>query len=48
MVPIATRMPNIMNMTLEMAWRTRPLQLVLRGGPVTPTPTIEYNENTMD
>ena len=29
-----------------MAWRTRPLQLVLSGGPVTPTPTIEYNENT--
>ena len=35
-------------MSLEMAWRTRPLQLVLCGGPVTPTPTIEYNENTMD
>ena len=30
-------------MTLEMAWRTRPLQLVLSGGPVTPNPTIEYN-----
>ena len=30
-------------MTLEMAWRTRPLQLVLSGGPVTHTPTIEYN-----
>ena len=37
-------------MTLEMAWRTRPLQLVhiLCGGPVTPTPTIGYNENTID
>ena len=35
-------------MTLEMAWRTRPLQLVLSGGPVTHTPTIEYSENTMD
>ena len=30
-------------MTLEMAWMTRPLQLVLSGGPVTPTPIIEYN-----
>ena len=30
-------------MTLEMAWRTRPLQLVLSGGPVTPTPIREYN-----
>ena len=28
-----------------MAWRTRPLQLVLSGGPVTPIPTIERNEN---
>ena len=31
------------NMTLVMAWRTRPLQLVLSGGPVTPTPIREYN-----
>ena len=30
-------------MTLEMAWRTRPLQLVLSGGPVTPIPIREYN-----
>ena len=30
-------------MTLEMAWNTRPLQLVLSGGSVIPTPTIEYN-----
>ena len=30
-------------MTLEIAWRTRPLQLVLSGGPVTSTPTREYN-----
>ena len=34
-------------MTLEMAWRTRPLQLVLSGGPVTSTPhnriQWEYN-----
>ena len=30
-------------MTLEMAWRTRPLQLALSGGPVTPTPIREYN-----
>ena len=30
-------------MTLEMAWRTRPLQLVLSGGPVTPTPIREYS-----
>ena len=29
--------------TLEMAWRARPLQLVLSGGPVTPTPIREYN-----
>ena len=35
-------------MTLAMTWRIRPLQLVLSGGPVTITPTIEYNENTMD
>ena len=26
-----------------MTWRTRPLQLVLSGGPVTPTPIREYN-----
>ena len=39
---------HIIYMALEMAWRTRPLQLVLCGGPVTPTPTIEYNENAMD
>ena len=26
-----------------MAWRTRPLQLILSGGPVAPTPTREYN-----
>ena len=32
-----------MSMTLEMAWRTRPLQLALSGGPVTPTPIREYN-----
>ena len=31
------------SMTLEIAWRTRPLQLVLNGGPVTPTPIREYN-----
>ena len=35
-------------MTLEMAWRPRPLQLVLSGGPVPPTPhnriQWEYNE----
>ena len=31
------------HMTLEMAWRTRLLQLVLSGGPVTPTPIREYN-----
>ena len=31
------------DMTLEMAWRTRPLQLVLGGGPVTNTPIREYN-----
>ena len=30
-------------MTLEMAWKTRHLQLVLSGGPVTPTPIREYN-----
>ena len=34
---------NKICMALEMAWKTRPLQLVLCGGPVTPTPTI----NTM-
>ena len=26
-----------------MAWRIRPLQLELSGGPVTPTPIREYN-----
>ena len=30
-------------MTLEMAWTTQPLQLVLTGGPVNPTPKREYN-----
>ena len=30
-------------MTLEMACRTWPLQSVLGGGPVTPTPIREYN-----
>ena len=30
-------------MTLEMAWRTRPLQLVLSGGSVTPTLIRKYN-----
>ena len=34
-------------MTLEMAWRTRPLQLVLSGGPDTPTPTIEYKQRVL-
>ena len=30
-------------MTLEMAWMTQPLQLVLNGGPVTHTRIREYN-----
>ena len=30
-------------MTLKMAWRTRPLQLIPSGGPVNPTPIREYN-----
>ena len=35
--------PSYIYMTLEMAWWTRPPQLVLSGGPVTPTPIREYN-----
>ena len=31
------------SMTVKMAWRTRPLQSVLSGGPVTPTPIRGYN-----
>ena len=38
------RLSDWRRMTLEMAWRTRPLQLVLCGSPVTPTPTIEYKQ----
>ena len=34
-------------MTLEMAWRTRPFQLVLSGGLVTPTTTIEYKQRVL-
>ena len=38
---------NQQTMTLEMAWRTRPLQLALSGGPVTPCPDnrIQWDYN---